>query len=289
MHLRVGEFKIDVLHEGCFWLDGGAMFGVVPRVVWEKCCPPDAKNRIRMGLNQLLVRGPGFTALIDTGMGDKFDAKSRAMYGVESLAPWSERLNVAGITTDDITHVVLTHLHFDHGGGSTCLSADGREVVPVFANAEYIVQETEWQDATHPHERNRASYLFENYLPLHDTGRLRLINGDQEILPGVRCQVTGGHSRGHQAISLRSAGAELFFPGDLFPTRNHLRVAWNMGYDLFPIEIVEARRSHLRRLIDTGTPVLFEHDAEPEFCRIKGTVEKPEIEILNRCRSNASS
>lgn len=280
MKLDVGGIAVHVLHEGCFRLDGGAMFGVVPRVVWAKHCPPDAENRIRLGLNQLLVRGRDYLALIDAGIGDKFDSRQRQMYGVEKLASWPERLRPVGVRVEEITHVVLTHLHFDHAGGATELSNDGREVRPVFPRARYYVQETEWEDACHPNERNRASYLSENYLPLKTAGRLVLINGDQEIADGLHVTVTGGHCRGHQAVMVRSAGRSVFFPADLFPTSRHLRVAWNMGYDLFPLDVVRGRRNWLRELIAEGIPVLFEHDPEPAFFRVRGTVEQPTLERL---------
>jgi glyoxylase-like metal-dependent hydrolase (beta-lactamase superfamily II) len=248
------------LSDGFFALDGGAMFGVVPKPLWQKVAPADARNRIRMAMRPLLLRGRE-TWLIDAGVGDKMDAKAADIYGFDRERHLDHGLRDAGLQPGDIDIVIATHLHFDHAGGFTIRGADGR-VRPRFPRAKHIVRRQEWEDALAPHERNRASYFEENYIPLRDAGLLTLVDDDAEIVPGVRLRRTGGHTRGHQMVVLESGGRTAVFVADLIPTTAHVPLPWIMGYDLYPMETLECKRAFLQEAIDGEYLLLFEHDPE---------------------------
>ncbi|MBI3038595.1 MBL fold metallo-hydrolase [bacterium] len=279
--MRFGNFEVDILTEGNFRLDGGAMFGVVPRLLWEKRMPPDEKNRITLGLRQLLVRGKGFNLIIDTGIGTKGDEKFLSIYSVNIQRSWEDRLSPFGLSPSDVSHVILTHLHFDHAGGATRFNEDRTEVVSSFPNAKFYVQIGEWREACAPFERSKSSYFFENYLPLQNFQGVSFLSGDSEILPGIFSQVTGGHTKHHQIVSIIQGEVSIHFLGDLIPTSNHLPLAWNMAYDLFPVELLEARRSLLAHLLASKDMVVFEHDFEGGFKRVIGSIQKPQLLEVN--------
>ena len=202
--IALGDLELVTLSDGFFALDGGAMFGVVPRTLWERRLPPDDSHRVPLGMRPLVVHGDGTTLLIDAGCGDKMDAKSAAIYGLDrALSPRLTRWPTPAWASDDIDIVVASHLHFDHIGGFTERLADGA-LVPRFPNARYVAHVGEWHDATHPHERNRASYLPENFQPLMDAGVLTLVDDDAEIVPGVRYRRSGGHTAHHQVVTIAS-------------------------------------------------------------------------------------
>ncbi len=255
---RVGELELISLFDGFFRLDGGAMFGVVPKPLWEKKTSADERNRILLAMRPLLVRGTR-TMLIDAGLGDKDDAKFHEIYGVDRSRNLDHTLAEAGLGPEDIDIVLASHLHFDHCGGFTCRDASGN-VRPKFPRAQYVVRRGEWEDATHPHERNRASYLADNFVPLADAGVLQLVDDDQTIMPGVRVQRTGGHCMHHQAIYIESGGASAVFPADLLPTTAHLDTPWIMGYDLYPMDTLAAKKAFFADVVAKETLVLFEHD-----------------------------
>ncbi|MDP7021047.1 MAG: MBL fold metallo-hydrolase [Candidatus Krumholzibacteria bacterium] len=252
--------KIVNLRDGSFRLDGGAMFGVVPRNLWEKCNPPDDQNRILLGLNCLLVEGDGFLALIDTGNGAKGDDDFRKIYGMENTGKLAEALRAHGRRPEEISHVINTHLHFDHCGGNTIL--EGGSVLPAFPQARYIVQKQEWLDACKPSERSRASYLADDFLPLKEAGQLDLVEGEGEVLPGIRLIPTPGHTRGHQSLLVEAEEGPVFYAADLFPTSSHLPLPWIMSYDLYPLETLETKRQILIRARDEGWLFFFEHEAD---------------------------
>jgi methylmalonyl-CoA epimerase len=255
---RLGDFELTTLSDGFFHLDGGAMFGVVPRMLWEKRLPPDDRNRITMGLRPLLVRGEQ-TVLIDAGCGDKMDGKSADIYGLERAYHLDHSLAEAGLTAADIDIVLASHLHFDHVGGFTARRDDGR-IVPRFPRARYIAHRQEWEDATHPHERNRASYLQENFVPLAEAGVLDLVSDDAEIMPGVRLRRSGGHTAHHQVIVIESRGETAVFTADMYPTSVHVPDPWIMGYDLYPMDTLSFKRAFAREAIEREYLIFFEHD-----------------------------
>jgi glyoxylase-like metal-dependent hydrolase (beta-lactamase superfamily II) len=262
--MRFGDFELIPLLDGYFRLDGGAMFGVVPKPLWEKRAPADERNRIRLGMRPLLVRagsGQGTTMIIDAGMGDKMDEKSVAIYGVDRARNLDHSLADAGVGADDIDIVLASHLHFDHAGGFTVRGAGGA-IEPRFRRARYIARTGEWDDATHPHERNKASYLPENFVPLQSAGVLELRDGDGEIMPGIRVVRTGGHTMHHQIVLIESAGRTAVFAADLMPTTAHVDESWIMGYDLYPMDTLTYKKRFVREAIDREYLVFFEHDPQ---------------------------
>jgi glyoxylase-like metal-dependent hydrolase (beta-lactamase superfamily II) len=254
----LGAFELTSLSDGFFGLDGGAMFGVVPKPLWERVAPPDGRNRIRLGLRPLLVRGDRIL-LIDAGIGDKMDAKASDIYALDRESSLSHSLAAAGLSSEDVDLVLATHLHFDHAGGFTYRDAQSR-VRSRFPRAQYLVRRGEWDDALSPNERNRASYMAENYVPLQEEGRLLLIDDDEEVMPGVKVRRTGGHTRAHQVVMIESGDRTAVFTADLIPTTAHVPLPWIMGYDLYPMETLEFKRRFLREAASREYLVLFEHD-----------------------------
>jgi glyoxylase-like metal-dependent hydrolase (beta-lactamase superfamily II) len=256
--LQLGAFELFSLSDGTFGLDGGAMFGVVPKTLWSKRTTPDAKNRIPLGLRPLLVRANGRHILIDTGIGDKMPPKLVDIYAIDRTRHLDHSLADIGLTADDIDTVIATHLHFDHFGGSTMREGDA--LVPRFRNARYLIRRGDWEDATHPHDRNRASYLPENFLPLADAGVIDFVDDDGEVLPGISVWRTGGHAMYHQWIQVTSGGRTAAFVADLIPTTAHLDEPWIMGYDLYPMDTLHYKKRFIREAIDGEYIVFFEHD-----------------------------
>jgi methylmalonyl-CoA epimerase len=254
----LGDMELVSLFDGFFRLDGGAMFGVVPRPLWEKKAPPDDRGRILLAMRPLVVRGVR-TMLIDAGLGGKDDAKFHEIYGVDRSRNLDITLAEAGLRPEDIDIVLASHLHFDHCGGFTYRDSSGK-VRPTFPRAQYVVRRGEWEDATHPHERNRASYLPDNYMPLADAGVLQLVDDDQTIMPGVRVKRTGGHCMNHQVIYIESGGKTAVFAADLVPTTAHLDNPWIMGYDLYPMDTLAAKKSFFKDVVEQHELVFFEHD-----------------------------
>ena len=258
--MKLGDLELTPLLDGFFRLDGGAMFGVVPKPLWQRRARPDDRNRITLGLRPLLVRGEK-TMIIDAGIGDKMDEKSREIYAIDRAHHLDTALAAAGVTAADVEIVLASHLHFDHAGGFTARDASG-SLVPRFPNARYVARTAEWEDATHPHERNRASYLAENFVPLMDAGVLDLVPDDGEIMPGVRVVRSGGHTMHHQVVMLESGGRTAVFAADMIPTAAHVDEAWIMGYDLYPMDTLAFKRRFVREAIDREYLVFFEHDPE---------------------------
>jgi glyoxylase-like metal-dependent hydrolase (beta-lactamase superfamily II) len=254
----LGDLELVPLLDGFFRLDGGAMFGVVPKPLWEKRTQADEKNRIPMAMRPLLVRGERLM-IIDAGAGDKMEPKLANIYAFDRAEDLDVTLARAGVGAGDIDIVLASHLHFDHAGGFTARGADG-VVRPRFPNARYAVSQGEYEDATHPHERNRASYFAENYVPLVEAGVVDFTRGDETILPGVRVRRTGGHTRHHQIVYIESGGKTAVFTADLIPTTAHVDEPWIMAYDLYPMETLEFKRAFVREAIDREYLVFFEHD-----------------------------
>jgi glyoxylase-like metal-dependent hydrolase (beta-lactamase superfamily II) len=258
--IRLGSLEIVPLLDGYFALDGGAMFGVVPKPLWERAAPADSRNRIRLAMRPVLVAGPE-TLIIDAGAGDKLDAKLSGIYALDRARSLDHSLREAGIGPDDVGIALASHLHFDHAGGFTVRRADGR-AAPRFTRARHVARRTEWEDARAPHERNRASYFDENFVPLQEAGLLTLMDDDGEVMPGVRVRRTGGHTRGHQIVMIESAGRTAVFAADLLPTAAHVPLPWIMGYDLYPMETLDFKRAFLREAVAGEYLILFEHDPE---------------------------
>jgi glyoxylase-like metal-dependent hydrolase (beta-lactamase superfamily II) len=267
-HIRLGRYDVFGLREGYFMLDGGAMFGVVPKTLWEKHCPADAQNRIRLGLNSLVVRTADAVVLVETGIGTKMGQKLSGIYCVQTEPGLRASLEEAGFKPEDVDLVINTHLHFDHCGGNTRLDESGR-LVPTFPKARYIIQRGEWDAARNPNEREKSSYLPENFLPLEEAGVLELVDGDREIAPGVEVIVSPGHTRRHQSVRVRSQGQTLFFLGDLVPTAAHTGIAYIMSYDLYPLETLETRRTLYEQAIAEDWLLAFVHDPVHFFGKVR--------------------
>ena len=255
-----GDFELTPLLDGYIRLDGGAMFGVVPKTLWSKRLAADDRNRVRFAMRPLLIRpARGPLTIVDAGAGDKMDAKSVEIYGLDRTEHLDVTLARAGVRAEDIELVIASHLHFDHAGGFTVRRADGT-LAPRFPNARYVINRGEWEDATHPHERNRASYFAENYVPLQQAGVVQFVDGGDEILPGVRFRRTGGHTRWHQMITIASGGKTAVFAADLLPTTAHVDVPWIMAYDLYPMETLEFKHAFVPEAIEREYLIFFEHD-----------------------------
>jgi methylmalonyl-CoA epimerase len=257
--VELGDLELVSLSDGFIGLDGGAMFGVVPKTLWEKRLPADDANRIPLGMRPLIVRNGETTMIIDAGCGDKMDPKLAQIYKLDRRYHLDHSLAEAGLSVEDIDLVVASHLHFDHVGGFTALDRHGA-LVPRFPKAKYVAHRGEWEDATHPHERNRASYLQENFVPLKDAGVLTLVDDGAEILPGVRYRKSGGHTPNHQVLTIESKGKTAVFTADMYPTSVHIPDPWVMGYDLYPMDTLAFKRAFAREAVEREYLLFFEHD-----------------------------
>lgn len=256
--MDLGDIQVNLLTDGTMKLDGGAFFGVVPKALWERLLPSDERNRVTLNLNCPLIRSRGKAILFDTGVGTKHPPKRQAIYSLESGKLVSQ-LRQHGVEPGQVDYVVFTHLHFDHAGGATYRSPGG-ELRTTFPNAHYLAQKADWEEATHPNERNRAGYFEEDLEPLLRGNRLDLLSGDTEIVPGVRCKVTGGHTAGHQIALLETAGRKACFFGDLIPTASHLPLPYGQGFDLYPIDVLNAKRPLLEQAEREQWLILFDHE-----------------------------
>jgi glyoxylase-like metal-dependent hydrolase (beta-lactamase superfamily II) len=254
----LGDLELISVCDGFIRFDGGAMFGVVPKVLWEKRAPADASNRITLAMRPLIVRGSR-TMLIDAGIGGKDSAKFHDIYGVDRARSLEVTMAEAGVAPEDIDIVLATHLHFDHAGGFTYRDAGGR-LRPTFPRAQYIVRRGEWEDAAHTHARNRASYLADNFVPLAEAGVLQLVDEDATIMPGVKLRRTGGHTMHHQIVLIESKGKAAAFAADLLPTTAHLPDPWIMGFDLYPVDTLAAKQRFVHEAMERDLLVFFEHD-----------------------------
>ena len=255
----LGDLELITLADGFFALDGGSMFGTVPRVLWEKRLPPDDANRIPLSMRPLIVRSERQTMIIDAGCGDKWDAKSAQIYKFDRRYHLDHALAEAGLSAEDIDIVVASHLHWDHAGGFTKSGRNG-VAVPRFPKARYVAHRAEWQDAAHPHERSRASYVEQDFVPLKDAGVLTLVDDDAEIVPGVKYRRSGGHTAHHQVVMIESAGKTAVFTADMYPTSVHAPDPWLMGYDLYPMDTLAFKRAFAREAIERNYLLFFEHD-----------------------------
>ena len=309
--MQFDDYRVEIIPDTEFRLDGGTMFGVVPRVLWEKKCPPDELNRIRMNMNCLYIETPDERVLVETGIGEKWSDKKTAIFGISREKPFSQTLyEKTGCHPEDISIVVNTHLHFDHAGGNTIRDSDqmkpdtpsvpqaaGREfpdegdpplnctrrkkgkdgrkrvtsemqkIVPQFSKARYFVSESEFEHANTPHERDRASYLPENWRPLEENGQLELKPDNYEVIDGLTMQTIRGHSETMQTVKLERGGKTLYGFADLIPMKAHLPLPWIAGFDLFPTETLEAKRNLIKQAVGENWICLMYHDFETPLCR----------------------
>jgi len=262
--MKLGKFEIDPLSDGTFALDGGQMFGVVPKVLWEKRMRGDERNRVRLGLTCLLVRTGKQNILVETGIGDKFGPKLTDIYGVEHTTTLPAELKKRGLEPSDIAIVINTHLHFDHCGWNTQVK-DG-QIVPTFPNARYYIQRGEWEHACNPSDRDHASYVEDFFMPAQ--AQTEFLDGDREIVPGVRVELVPGHTRHMQCVRVESEGQLCYFISDLVPTQAHLSYPWIMSFDLFPLETLVNKQRLLPELALLEAVVVFPHDPAAAWLKL---------------------
>jgi len=270
MKIDLGSLTLHVVSDGGFGLDGGAMFGVVPRTLWSRQREPDEENRIRMATNCVLVESGSELLLVDTGIGDKGGEKFRSIFAMEEGARrLPDSIRAAGFEPEDVTHVLLSHLHFDHCGWNT--RRDGDRVVPTFPNARYWFERGEIDHARNPNERDRASYTPENWEPVFDAGQAELFDDTAEPVAGVRAVKAAGHNRDMCIVLFDGGdgeGERAVFWADLVPTASHVAYPWIMGYDLYPVTTLENKKRWLPRAAEEGWLAIFEHDPEVPLARI---------------------
>jgi glyoxylase-like metal-dependent hydrolase (beta-lactamase superfamily II) len=277
--MKIGQFTARAINAGTFKLDGGAMFGVVPKVLWKKTNPADENNRIDMTMRVLYLEGGGRRMVVDSGAGIKLDKKMKRNYVINAIE-LSAALTESGIDPSSITDAVATHLHFDHGGGFTAPGPDGalRLALP---EAVHYIQKKQWEAAHNPNAKDRASFLPENFELIGESGHLELVDGDTEIFPGVRLMRTDGHTPGHQIVLVSDGGSNLLYCADLIPLASHINIPYIMAYDHEPLKTLEEKKAILERAADEGWILFFEHDPEISACRIvkndKGRFEISEI------------
>lgn len=267
-----GDFELTILSDGFYVSDGGAFFGVVPKMLWQKKVKADESNRIYAGLNSVLVRTGKQNILIETGIGNKLSDKMKSLYDPKEKL--LENLHITGLAPEDIDIVINSHLHFDHCGWNTVYK-NGRAVA-TFPKAKYYVQEGEWRHACLQLERDRVSYISDNYDPLLSSGQMQFLNGATQITPGISVVVYPGHTRNLQAIFIRSGGQTACYISDLIPTTWHLNITWVMAYDLFPLETIENRKRYYKEALSQNWLTIFTHDPEIPWSyleEVKGKIE----------------
>jgi glyoxylase-like metal-dependent hydrolase (beta-lactamase superfamily II) len=266
--MEFGDYRVEIIPDTEFRLDGGAMFGVVPRNLWSRVSPPDDQNRVRLNLNCLFIDTGAERILVETGIGDKWTAKQNSMYGIERQRRLDESLReLTGYGREDISIVVNSHLHFDHAGGNTTLDAQGG-LVPLFPNARYLISQAEYEHAEAPTERDRASYLPENWRPVQEAGQMELTPDSYSVVSGLQMETYAGHNRSMQCVRLERGGQTLFGFADLVPTRAHLPFPWIMSYDLYPVETLAVKKLLLPQAAREGWLCLFYHDPDAPLCTI---------------------
>ncbi len=265
--MKLGKFEINILEDGYFKLDGGAMFGVVPKTIWDKLEQSDEYNRILMGANPTLVRTGEHVVLIDTGLGDKYDPKNLDVYNIQLPRGLQAELMRLEITPEQIDYVICTHLHFDHVGGNTYRDPEGA-LKSTFPNARYVIQKAEYEDAMATGPRTKASYDPDNIVPLQESEQINLIDGDTEVIPGIKVRVTGGHTRSHSIVEIESEGQKALFLADLIPTSSHIKVPYVMGYDLFPADTADYKERLLQEAAEGDYLLIFEHSPRQKAGRV---------------------
>jgi glyoxylase-like metal-dependent hydrolase (beta-lactamase superfamily II) len=269
--MRIGAYELHAIETGEFALDGGAMFGIIPKVLWEKKIPADDKNRISLRLRALLISGNGRNILVDDGIGNKDDEKFSSIYKVDhSRFTLESSLSKHRLTCNDVTDVILTHFHFDHAGGSTRIDKDGK-IVPTFPNATYYIQKKNLKWAKDPSEKDQASYTKENFEPLIEARLLKELDGPCELYPGITILVAEGHTPAQQIVKITDGKTTLVYCGDLIPTSAHVPIPWVMGYDNHPITTLDEKRKILEQALEEKWILFFEHCPLMAACRVVKT------------------
>ncbi len=268
--MTIGRYELKIIESGYFSLDGGAMFGIVPKPLWERTNPPDSSNRILLATRNLLLMGNGKKILVDTGMGNKWDDKSKNIYAVDQQnVSLFKSLEANSTSPEEITDVLLTHLHFDHTGGSTIIK--NGKLIPAFPNAKYHVQKKNFEWGVNPSERDRGSYLKENFLPLKEEGVLNLLDGEKNFDDEIELILINGHTFAQQLIKISDASNQFLYCCDLFPTTSHISLPYIMGYDLQPLVTLEEKKKILARAVEENWTLIFEHDPDSAAATVAQT------------------
>jgi len=265
--MQIGKYKLSIIESGNFRLDGGAMFGIIPKVLWQKTNPPDEVNRIKLSTRHLVLQNESKKIIIDTGMGEKWDEKFKSIYAIDESASMNFALKSIGLKPDDITDVILTHLHFDHTGGST-IQNNGK-LEPAFPNAKYYVQKQNYDWAVNPSDRDKGSYIQENFFPLFEKEVLNFINGNEQFDDEIDFIVINGHTFGQQMVKISNGNNTFLFCSDLMPFVSHIPLPYIMGYDLQPLVTLEEKKKILKQALDENWKLFFGHDPEIAFATIK--------------------
>ncbi len=265
--MKFGQFEIATFVEQRFKLDGGSMFGVIPRSMWGKMIAPDEDNLIPMVNNLFVLKAHGKNMIFDIGLGDTLSEREKKVYTTDGVSSMDAGLASTGLNVDDIDYVILTHLHTDHAGGAV-KQTDSGEFVPRFPYAKYLISAEEWKVAVNPNERTSAVYIPQRYHALKGSGQIEFIDGNTELFPGIRAVHTGGHTEGHFALEMESEGERVFYYADIFPTSHHMRVPFVPATDLFPLDTMKIKRAKLPQILD-GVVMAFDHDINLPLARIK--------------------
>lgn len=264
--LTLGDFELSIFSDGTYPLDGGAFFGVIPKIMWARKVEADERNYVQAGLNSLLIRTGKQNIVVETGMGNKLSERMVKFYG--QPARLFANLAAGGVAPEDIDIVINTHLHFDHCGWNTVSDNDGK-IVPTFPRAKYYAPEGEWQYARRPSERDSISYIPDNYDPLVQSGQMTLLKGDEEIVPGISVKTFPGHTAHMQAVIVESGGRTACYISDLIPTAAHIDVTWGMGFDLYPLQTIESKKQYYAKAIPEKWLTVFTHDAKAPWAYLE--------------------
>ena len=268
--MKIGKYNLSFLETGLFSLDGGAMFGIIPKPLWEKSIVPDEKNRIKMDVRCLLLQSDSKKILVDTGMGNLWDEKSTSIYNIDQTENNLQKsLKLLNVDVSEITDVILTHLHFDHTGGSTKIEND--KIIPAFSNANYFVQKKHFEWANNPTDRDKGSFIPKLFLPLVENGVLKFLDGDEYFDNEIQMLNINGHTIAQQMVKISDSSNTFLFCGDLIPTMYHIPIPYVMGYDIQPLETVKEKKRFLQLAVDENWKIVFEHDHQNAFATIKKT------------------
>lgn len=277
--MKIGDVRVEVVSDGTFWLDAGGHFGLVPKTLWQRVATADELNRVPLALNCLYIESEGKRIMVDTGMGSKLTAKEREIFKRDEQGGLVASLARFGVSPEDIDIVVNTHLHSDHCGGNT--RRDGDRLAATFPRAEYWVQRREFEDASRPNERTRVTYILDNYLPLRETGQLRLLDGETQVTSQVRTMLTPGHTPGHQSVVIESQGKTAIYLADLAPWAVHFeRLAWIPAYDLEPLVTLETKRRMRQMAFEKEALLFFEHDPQITAGYLRQYGDEAKVEVV---------
>jgi len=265
--MKFGDFEIKAFVEQKFRLDGGSMFGVIPKTMWQQLIPADENNLIPMVTNIFVLRAHGKLMIFDAGLGDTLTDREKKIYGTDGVSHMREGLAEQGLSTDDVDYVIFTHLHTDHFAGS--VKEENGKYIPRFRNARYIVSDKEWEVAMHPDERTSAVYVPDRLEALRKSGQVDTIEIGSELLPGIRTVFTGGHTQGHYALEISSGPTQVFYYADIFCTSAHMKVPFVPATDLFPLDTMAIKRQVLPRIVDQDVVMAFDHDIHTPLARIR--------------------